>query len=174
MDLPKHVIHRFWSKVDKSGGVNSCWRWLGEETTSGYGNFNHNRKCIRAHRIALSLATRKWPTNNGVLALHSCDNKLCCNPRHLRWGSHSDNMVDVWDRLRSRSLTIRQMQYVVILREAGLTYDKLGAIYKVHPIQAWKICNGKMMVDVAPARVGQQKNRPQKRRGRTAVGSSAC
>ena len=49
----------------------------------------------RAHRVAycqahgLSLEDIK-----GQLVLHSCDNPPCCNPEHLRLGTHSDNMQD--------------------------------------------------------------------------------
>lgn len=30
----------------------------------------------------------------GQEACHSCGNRLCCAPRHLRWGTRSDNVQD--------------------------------------------------------------------------------
>lgn len=35
------------------------------------------------------------PANN---ALHSCDNKGCWNPGHLRWGTSADNARDYAQR----------------------------------------------------------------------------
>ena len=33
-------------------------------------------------------------------ALHTCDNSLCCNPRHLYQGDHVQNMRDMAERGR--------------------------------------------------------------------------
>lgn len=38
---------------------------------------------------------------DGMHILHSCDNPRCCNPEHLRIGTHQDNMNDKVSRGRS-------------------------------------------------------------------------
>lgn len=53
---------------------------------------------VDQHVRALILRTGEQP--NGRFALHSCDNKRCINPDHLRWGTQSDNMKDAVDRGR--------------------------------------------------------------------------
>ena len=51
-----------------------------------------------AHRIAFILHYRVYPKNH---ILHTCDNPPCCNPYHLRDGTHADNMRDRDIRQRS-------------------------------------------------------------------------
>lgn len=87
-------VERFWHYVDKQG-PDACWLWLGGVIgNTGYGGFTlQNPKRKRgAHRVAFALHTGKWPQG---MVLHSCDTKLCCNPSHLREGSHRDNMDDL-------------------------------------------------------------------------------
>ena len=50
-----------------------------------------------AHQIAARIA---YGPADGRYVLHSCDNRLCCNPRHLRYGSQLDNVRDAIARKR--------------------------------------------------------------------------
>lgn len=83
---------KFWSKVDIRK-PDECWLWKEACFQNGYGRFKLNYKSLRAHRFALE-ESKGPPPSPSALALHSCHTRNCCNPAHLRWGSHADNMVD--------------------------------------------------------------------------------
>jgi hypothetical protein len=84
--------HRFWSKVDTSGGPDACWPWLGPKDWDGYGLIKHNGRMERANRVALELG--KGKLQPGQLACHKCDNPTCCNFNHLFPGTHKENHAD--------------------------------------------------------------------------------
>ncbi len=87
------TITRFWSKVDTSAGPDACWPWLAARFAGKeYGVFRHEGKNLRSHRVAYELS--HGPVLLGFMVLHSCDNPACCNPAHLKVGTHSDNMAD--------------------------------------------------------------------------------
>jgi hypothetical protein len=94
------VAERFWSKVDKSAGPEACWPWMGG-MSGRYGKYypagRHSGEL--AHRYALMVATGP-PQPEAPHALHSCDNPPCCNPAHLHWGTHQQNMQEAADRGR--------------------------------------------------------------------------
>lgn len=104
MSILRQNEKRFWSKVS-IGKKRECWNWSASCTSHGYGYFSlshyvdgEHRKYILAHRFSLMLKL-DTETLNGW-CLHSCDNKACCNPNHLRLGTYYDNLNDALKRDR--------------------------------------------------------------------------
>lgn len=94
--------NRFWGRVDDSGGPDACWPWQGGRYGEDrYGaiaaDLGDGRKVHGTHRVAF-LLTGGVLTNEKPHVLHSCDNKICCNPAHLSAGNHSENIQQAHDR----------------------------------------------------------------------------
>lgn len=91
-----NAFERFWSMVDIRD-QRDCWEWTGTRDQCGYGIPDAGLQIAfrepTAHRIACALFRIRPAGANEVL--HSCDNSACCNPRHLRWGTHEGNMEDL-------------------------------------------------------------------------------
>ena len=84
---------RFWSKVDICSD-GECWNWTGRTINTGYGQFDwRTYKRELSHRAAWMLKHIK-SIPDGLCVLHTCSNRLCCNPAHLYLGTRADNMHD--------------------------------------------------------------------------------
>lgn len=88
------LVKNFWSKVDIRSD-NECWNWKAGTVSGGYGIATAylNGKQDYAHRVAFNLTNGYLPTNGRVI-MHSCDNKICCNPKHLIDGTQGENVSD--------------------------------------------------------------------------------
>lgn len=80
------VEKRFWSNTDKLD--NGCIQWK-KSLTNGYGRFGINNKKIAAHRFSYMMFVGSIMPN--MVIHHTCENKACVNPDHLREVSVSDN-----------------------------------------------------------------------------------
>ncbi len=102
--LRERFVERFWEGVDKSGGPDACWPWTGVKLRGGYGAIRavHRGRSrgLKAHRVAFMLANGE--VQDDLMVLHSCDNRVCCNPDHLFQGTHLDNMRDMDRKGRRR------------------------------------------------------------------------
>lgn len=131
-----YVVARFWSKVDV-GTERACWPWRAGLNMHGYGNFWIEGRTETAHVFAFQLAGGVVP--DGMQVLHSCDNRDCCNPRHLRVGTLQDNKNDevgrdrhvYGERHHSAKLTEDDIRAIRALYASGLTYGAIGQRYGV-------------------------------------------
>jgi len=121
-----------------------CMLWTGEITDALYGVFRiakpGGKKSlkVRAHRFAFAIANGFMPSED---VLHSCDRRICCNPRHLRIGNRADNARDMVQRGRSKKgvrspmskLTDDSVREIRRRREDGQTVASLAAAFNVDP-----------------------------------------
>ena len=98
-----------WKKVDIKD-VDDCWNWTGATTSVKlpYGTFGTGGKSYVAHRVVYLLSnpgsiTLRAPTDKSKkeFVLHKCDNRLCCNPKHLFLGNYDDNNKDAMHKGRT-------------------------------------------------------------------------
>jgi hypothetical protein len=85
------VIERFWAHVDRSSGEDADWDWLGTIRRDGYGSFRLPTRQVVAHRFAYELTY--GPIPHGLFVTHTCSNRRCCNPKHLRLMTRSESMA---------------------------------------------------------------------------------
>lgn len=92
---------RFWEKV-KVRGEDECWPWLAARHVQGYGAFAFTKyKIVTAHRAAWAITYNRHRLPSSKLhVMHSCDNKICVNPKHLELGTASKNEKDAMLRFR--------------------------------------------------------------------------
>jgi hypothetical protein len=76
------VRERFWQKVKKAG-PDECWEWTSPPNERGYGClWTKITSSFPAHKLSLILHGGTVP--NGMVVDHTCRNKICVNPNHLR------------------------------------------------------------------------------------------
>lgn len=127
------LADRFWSKVDQSGGPDSCWTWTAARDPSGYGKFGLGQgKTVNSHRQAFELANGRKPYG---LVCHSCDNRPCVNPKHLSEGSHSSNRQECVERGRNgprkSKLSAIQMTEIRHLCGIGMSQRKVAKVFGI-------------------------------------------
>jgi hypothetical protein len=95
-----------WSKVDIKSHE-ECWPWKGCLTEDGYGRTWINDKGYYAHRVIFNLTNPNIielssPTNKKAkgFLMHICDNRMCCNPSHLKVADLKENNQDCINKKR--------------------------------------------------------------------------
>lgn len=72
--------------------LSGCWLWTGGLSGKRYGSLGYYGKSERAHRA--SYKEFVGPIPEGLHVMHTCDNTICINPKHLVLGTHTENMQD--------------------------------------------------------------------------------
>lgn len=117
-------------KINMAGGdITQCWLWKGKV------NKKDNRpymtiKGKRRPAYVISLELFSGEVQAGRLACHSCDTPRCCNPHHLKWASHQDNMDDMVERER-HGIPKTVVRAIRRLRIEGKTQQHIADLYGV-------------------------------------------
>lgn len=128
-----------------------CWIWLGRTWHTGYGVIRHCGKSVAAHRYMYALYNGEFHDDMDVL--HICDVRSCVNPNHLRLGTHSDNMKDMYKKGRrsqkgenngGAKLTLGQVREIRSLyKEGNLSQAEIGRMYNVTQVNVGLIVRNK-------------------------------
>jgi hypothetical protein len=119
------------------GAKEECWEWQKGKFSTGYGAIVLSGQQQRAHRVAYELAN--GPIQDGMFIRHLCHNRACCNPHHLRVGTHKDNMEDMAKAKRAASgeqngsskLTQTQVEEIKKLLAKDVSHSSIAKTYGV-------------------------------------------
>lgn len=148
--LPDKALAYFWSKVALPN-EDGCMLWLGNKSFYRYGRMRVQGRFVGAHRIALFLAVGEPPAGKPEGA-HSCRNRHCCAPAHLRWADRKEQAADkerdgttLRGDLHGRAkLTADQVREIrVRYARGGTTQGALGEAYGVQQAAVSKIVLGR-------------------------------
>lgn len=154
MGHPQTTVKAFYTKYEK-GPAQKCWLWK-SSTNGSYGillihsGFKNGRRLVKrfyAHRLAYELTMNVKPTRSQVI-MHTCDNPLCVNPRHLKLGTQRDNVRDAVNKGRrfqpdvignKNGRTKLTEKQVLKIRRSLTSGRQVAAMYNVSPSLISKI-----------------------------------
>jgi len=127
-----------------------CLIWPYCRDWQGYGNFGYLGKMLRASRFMCEQAHGPAPADK-PFALHNCGNGHggCCNPKHLYWGTPSDNQRDTVKHGtakrpggRRQKLTDAQVEEIRALAARGVKQYQIAGRYGVRRESIGQILRG--------------------------------
>jgi hypothetical protein len=159
--VKRQTPESFWGQV-KKGYSDECWEWQGFRLRGGYGKVAYQGQSLLAHRVAAFLSgvidspvlvKGKGPRKHLSILLHSCDNKSCCNPRHLSVGSYIQNSKEAVERNRIPSryglknpkavLNSAEAAHIKELYKTNRYFKKeIAQMYRVSPLTIMRVIAG--------------------------------
>jgi len=124
-----------WSQIDKRG-PKECWNYTGSNLSNGYGRIWNGDGHTVAHLVIWRMLRDPPPTCQELR--HQCGNRLCCNPKHLKIGTRSQNVEDSkrdgtykapHECEQKYKLTSEDHQIIRLLESEGWGCKKIQRVY---------------------------------------------
>ena len=150
----KHTEESFWELVDKQG-EDECWEWKGGKNDKGYGVRRFEGRRHKAHRLAYLFT--KGPIPPKLEICHSCHNRACCNPAHLRAATHAENMQDMFKAKRqatglangkSKLNPDKVRKIRAVYANENMTMKEVGKLFGISDGHVWAIVNKELWAEV--------------------------
>ncbi len=131
---------RQWIALAKEGkSDDECWE-VPPTPSGGVRSSLYMGKDLHVYRHVLTMIGCDVPS--GLVVMHSCDNRHCCNPRHLSIGTQSENILDASNKGRlpketrshpgeSNPASVLTERDVLYIRQCGLSTVELMDKYHV-------------------------------------------
>jgi len=119
-----------------------CIEWPFSRFKNGYGSMYFNKKTKTASSVVCELVYGKAPTAFHECA-HSCHNKPCVRPSHLRWATHLENAKDQQTSIKDSRFKLTLNQAAEI-RCSSLSQKELASKYNISIVQVSYILNNKV------------------------------
>ena len=132
---------------------NGCLEWQGAKSKAGYGQVWFDGKVTYTHRAIAEIYHGKPQLGQEVL--HLCDNRACCAPNHLIWGTRKENMDDASSKGRlfgknhvmgeahpSSKMTSEQVAKAIVMRLQGKKLKDLAQEFNVSIAAIHQIVKG--------------------------------
>jgi len=125
----------FWRYTPRDLSPDVCWNWTGALFTNDYGKKTYGQGLFqyqhyRMHRVSYELF--KGPIPDDLQVCHTCNNKPCCNPKHLYLTTFAGNSSDAArDGLYEKILQPSDVLDIRCMYELGATYEQMAEKYNV-------------------------------------------
>ena len=123
-----------------------CWVYKGS-ILHGYGRTEYLGRTFRTHILAYEAFTKLKNKDKTLMVLHKCNNKICCNPEHLKLGPNSENSIDARNNKKKNViLNIQKVKEIkkliangIHIKDISITYGtSLSTIADIKHKRKWK------------------------------------
>lgn len=138
-----------WLKAQVGHNGDECLIWPFGDNGNGYGQVRFEGTSRYPHRLICAWSNGAAPSPSHQAA-HSCGNRACVNPRHLRWTDQSANELDKvahgrdmrGERHHNAKLTEDEVQQIRAL-DGSLTHEEIAEKFGVGSVQVHRVIRRK-------------------------------
>ena len=134
------------------GAGEDCWEWRGKTVPSGHGSVTWEGKHTSPQRVAMLLHTGR-PVREGYLVRAQCENKLCCNPSHLKPISRRElsrigyahaglSPLSSGEAHPNARLTQKSAEEIRDLAREGMNQRAIAQAFHVSQTTIWRVLRG--------------------------------